>query len=232
MAARIAAKVHRWLGLLMAVQILFWFGSGLFFALAPIERVRSEHRIAEPRGPSISLDVAASGLDRLRGRNIVADRIELRMIGDRAVVLVEVRNARPRLYELEQGQLISPIEPALAAAIAESDHEGEWRAVRVRAVTAHTTEYRGTLPAWRVDFDDGANRSIYVAADTGLVTARRSDLWRAYDFLWGLHIMDYRHHEDFNTLILAVATFLALALSIAGIVLIPGRLGWRRRRTG
>ena len=31
----------------MAVQILFWFVSGLFFAWFPIERVRSEHAKAE-----------------------------------------------------------------------------------------------------------------------------------------------------------------------------------------
>ena len=65
-------------------------------------------------------------------------------------------------------------------------------AARVVAVTANDSEYRGALPAWRVDFEDGEGRSIYVAADTGAVTARRSTLWRVYDFLWGLHIMDWR----------------------------------------
>ena len=31
----------------MALQILVWFASGLFFAWSPIERVRSEHMKAE-----------------------------------------------------------------------------------------------------------------------------------------------------------------------------------------
>ena len=34
---RIASFIHKWLALLMAVQILFWFLSGLFFAVFPIE---------------------------------------------------------------------------------------------------------------------------------------------------------------------------------------------------
>jgi hypothetical protein len=38
-ASRVSAKVHKWLALLMAIQILFWFVSGLFFAAFPIERV-------------------------------------------------------------------------------------------------------------------------------------------------------------------------------------------------
>jgi hypothetical protein len=65
------------------------------------------------------------------------------------------------------------------------------------------------------------------------VTARRSTLWRVFDFLWSLHIMDFENHEDFNTPLLIVATALSLVMIIAGIVLFPSRLGykaWRRRR--
>ena len=104
------------------------------------------------------------------------------------------------------------------------------RAMRARRgssrIAANDTEYRGALPAWRVDFEDGEGRSLYVAADTGAVTARRSTLWRVYDFLWGLHIMDWRGHEDFNTWLLIVATALALVMSVAGIVMLPSRLGF------
>ena len=65
------------------------------------------------------------------------------------------------------------------------------------------------------------------------MTARRSTLWRTYDFLWGLHIMDWRGHEDFNSWLLVIATLLATIMSVAGIVLLPSRLGltgWLRRR--
>jgi hypothetical protein len=34
--ASLSARIHKWLALLMAIQILFWFASGLFFALFPI----------------------------------------------------------------------------------------------------------------------------------------------------------------------------------------------------
>jgi hypothetical protein len=32
-ASRVASTIHRWLALLMVIQTLFWFGSGLFFAM-------------------------------------------------------------------------------------------------------------------------------------------------------------------------------------------------------
>ena len=132
----------------------------------------------------------------------------MRMLLDRPVALVSRREGRPALYDLATGRLISPMPLNAAARIAEADHAGDLRAARVEQVAENSPEYRGALPAWRVDFEDGAGRSLYVAADTGAVTARRSTLWRAYDFLWGLHIMDWRGHEDFNTPLLIVATAL------------------------
>jgi len=229
------AKIHKWLALVMAIQILFWFASGLFFAVFPIERVRSEHAIAGQHRPPVALDAAAAGLQRLSAAGIApGETIELRSLLGRPVALIGGGEGRPRLYDLSNGRRLSPIPMTFAARIAEADHAGDLRAARVARIVANDSEYRGILPAWRVDFDDGAGRSLYVAADTGAVTARRSTLWRAYDFLWGLHIMDWRGHEDFNTPLLIAATLLALVVTIAGIVLLPSRLGltawWRRRR--
>ena len=109
------------------------------------------------------------------------------------------------------------------------------RAARITLVTTQSPEYRGALPAWRVDLDDLANRALYVARDTGVVAARRSTLWRVFDFLWALHIMDFKNHEDFNTPLLIVATSLAMAVILTGIILFPVPLGftaWLRRRRG
>ena len=228
------AKIHKWLALLMAVQILFWFVSGLFFAVFPIEQVRSEHVIAEQPQVALTMSAAAEGLRRIGATGAApGEKIELRTMLGRPVALVSRMEQRPRLYDLATGRLLSPVPAALAVEIAERDHAGEGRAVRVERVTENFPEYRGALPAWRVDFDDGANRSLYVAADTGAVTARRSTLWRTFDFLWSLHIMDFKNHEDFNTPLLIVATALGLVVIVTGMIMFPSRLGfnaWRRRR--
>ena len=228
------AKIHKWLALLMAVQILFWFASGLFFAWFPIETVRSEHAKAEQVAPPVPLDEAAAGLARLRAAGVAgAETVEVRRLLGRPVALLRAGERPPVVYDLTDGRQLSPIPMTLAAQIAEADHAGDLRAARVSRITEETTEYRAALPAWRVDFDDGANRAIYVAADTGQVTARRSTLWRTYDFLWGLHIMDWRGHEDFNSLLLVVTTVLGLIVIATGIIMFPSRLGysaWRRRR--
>ncbi|HET9639579.1 MAG TPA: PepSY domain-containing protein [Allosphingosinicella sp.] len=231
---KLSSKIHKWLALLMAIQILFWFVSGLFFAVVPIERVRSEHSVAAVPPVEIPFEIASAGLARIgAGGTAAGDKVELRAMLGKPVALVSRGKDRPKLYDLSTGRLLSPLPRATAVTVAERDQAGEARAVRTALVTEESPEYRGALPAWRVDFEDGAKRSVYVAADTGAVTARRSTLWRVYDFLWSLHIMDFRNHEDFNTPLLIVATALALVVMVTGIVMFPSRLGynaWKRRR--
>jgi hypothetical protein len=119
-----------------------------------------------------------------------------------------------------------------ATLIAQTYTAGNPHVREVRLITEESPEYRGVLPAWRIAFDDAEGLAVYVAADTGRVTARRSDLWRVYDALWALHIMDWRDHENFNTGLLIFATALALIVTLAGFVLLPYRLGWLRRGAG
>ena len=40
-----------------------------------------------------------------------------------------------------------------------------------------------------------------------------------WDFLWGLHIMDYRERENINNILLKIFSFLALFSSLSGIAL-------------
>jgi len=233
-ASRLAGKIHKWLALVLAIPFLFWFVSGLFFAIVPIEQVRSEHMVAEQPPVPISMADAAAGLQRLHAAGAQpGEKIEFRSLLGQPVAAVTAAGARPRLYHLATGRPLSPIPAPLAVQIAERDHAGDQRAVGVTLVEEESPEYRGALPAWRVDFDDGASRAVYVAADTGAVGARRSTLWRTYDFLWSLHIMDFKNHEDFNTPLLIATAAFGLLVIFTGFVMFPSRLGynsWKRRR--
>lgn len=225
-----ASAVHKWLALLLMLPILFWFASGLFFALSPIEQVRSEHLMAQAPVRQVALSKAAAGLKRLAEQGVdTADRVELRTLLGTPVALINRGKDRPVLYDLGSGKRLSPLPAATAMAIARRDYNGTATIARVVAVTQASTEYRGALPAWEVRLAGDAGLSIYVAADTGIVTARRSQLWRVYDFLWGLHILDPGEHQNFNTLLLVLAVGSSMILLISGIVLIPERLGWLAR---
>jgi hypothetical protein len=228
---RAASYLHRWLALIVGVQIVFWVASGLFFSIFPIERVRSEHRIAaiEPAPFDPALVAMSHPVAGMEQETLTRLTFETNAVG-RPVALAEFADRAPIVIDLVDKRVISPLSAEAAAALAQAHVAGETHVREVRRITQATPEYRGVLPAWRVALEDAEGLVVYVAADTGRVTARRSDLWRVYDALWALHIMDWRDHENFNNGLLILASALALIVSISGLILIPYRMGWMRPR--
>lgn len=224
----LAANIHKWLALIVGVQVLFWIASGFFFTLFPIERVRSEHRIAEFHAAPLSAVRDVSALLPEAPTRVIYERDAA---GD-AVAVAEFQERRPILIDLEDWRVASPLSADAAAQIAQAYTTGSPRVRERRLITEETPEYRGPLPAWRIAFDDAEGLAVYVAADTARVTARRSDLWRVYDALWALHIMDWRDHENFNTGLMILTSFTALLVALAGFVLFPYRMGRVRRTAG
>ena len=221
--ARLASLVHKWLALLVGVQILFWVVSGLFFTLIPIQQIRSENLIRPSQAQAIDTATLAP-LAQLRGSEgqlPIKLTIERRPNGQ--VIIAEFADAPPALFDASTLQRLSPLSSDEARATARTHVTLSSEPTAVILVTEETPEYRGALPAWRVQFQDGG-LSVYVAQNTGAVTARRSDLWRIYDTLWALHIMDWRNHEDFNHPLIIIAAWLTLLSVIAGVVLIPYRI--------
>lgn len=204
--------VHRWISLVAALQLLVWAGTGLFFALVPIERIRGTDRAAGGPRPAIPWErVAPLPVRALAG----AEEVLLRVVDGRPVL---VARGGGRTWTLDAATgAEATFDAAAAERIARADQRGGPRALAVLRVDEAPLEYRGgAVPAWRVDLDDGRSTRVYVDATTGAVTARRNGLWRAYDFLWGLHIMDYGGREDFNQPWLAGLAAIGVATALSG----------------
>lgn len=229
--AKWASAIHKWVALVVGVQMLLWVASGLFFAVYPIERVRSEHRIAEHAYAALdpasfgALGAAVAHLPEAPARVSVE-----RDASGRAVAVAEFADRAPVLIDVGSGAVLSPLGETDAAELARAYVADPPPIRAVERVAQESPEYRAALPAWRVVFDDPEGLVVYVAADTGRITARRSDLWRVYDALWALHIMDWRDHENFNTGLLIVASLTSLIVVIAGFILFPYRLRFGPRK--
>lgn len=84
-------------------------------------------------------------------------------------------------------------------------------------------DFRRPLAVWQVALEDGTN--VYVGRDTGDIEAVRTRWWRAFDFAWGLHIMDLSEREDTSHPVLIIFAALSLTGALIGCVLM-----FRRRR--
>ena len=83
-------------------------------------------------------------------------------------------------------------------------------------------EYRGReLPLYRITSYDKNNEEInvYLNPYSGKIEAIRTLSWRIWDFLWGLHIIDWSERDNINNIFLQIFSLLALVSSITGIIL-------------
>jgi hypothetical protein len=225
-----ASRIHKWLALIIGIQLLLWFSSGLVMSVLPIERVRGEHLVdAQSRGVLNSAHDLAGPAALIAAGGRPVRSVTIRPLLGRPVAELELADGSRSLRDAVTGAALS-VDAPLAESIARAAYHGKGKPASVRKVREESTEYRGALPAWRIDFDDPAQTRVFVAESTGRIAAVRTGTWRIYDFLWGLHIMDWKNHEDFNTLWLSGFAVGALLLALAGLVLLFMRWPLRRAR--
>ncbi len=224
----VAAQVRTWhrrLSYVIGLQLLLWTGSGLVFTWDPIEDVRGESSLrpeapppAPPLADIVSVDRAAQaaglpapGEARLawrRGRWTWSLSAPRAAPGEAVLVDALTGTPLPTMNADEAARLAAGLLAADAPVTG------------VAHVARAEGEYRDKpTPAWRVDFADGRGTSLYVVAATGEVGAVRNDLWRRFDWLWMLHIMDYRDREDFGTPWLTAAALLGVTTALSGLLL-------------
>lgn len=224
-------KLHRWLGLLMALQIIAWMASGLYFSLIPITEIRGEHLTRPAEKPDVRqlANLAHPGQ---------AEKLLYEQLGDDwKLEGVELVNAGGRTLWRIEGEANGMVFRRLLAAdgtafLPRLTEEGararalDWLLEPAQPVSvewveeaAGGSEIRGrALPVWRVEFSGPESLRLYIDPWTGELLARRTDRWRIFDFLWMLHIMDFDSRDNFNQPLLQVAAALGLVIALSGVL--------------
>jgi uncharacterized iron-regulated membrane protein len=222
-------RIHRYLGIVVGAQLVLWTAGGLFFSLNPIARVRGETEAAEPP-PLTSGQAWASPAAAIQELHAREPGLEIETVLLRPHLTGAVYEIAYRIEGAERRALASASTGRLRGAVTRDEAVKVARdAYSIGSPVADVTlvseveagsEYRGhSLPAYRVTFDDALGTRLYVSVERGVVTARRNDRWRWFDFFWMLHIMDYQDRDDFNTVLLQAASVLGLITILSGFVL-------------
>jgi hypothetical protein len=226
----VLTSIHKWVGVVIGIQVLLWVAGGLVMSAFPIELVRGETQSAPAAAAPIGAGEIGFDLRAALAAEPAATAVRTLRIADRLYFEFQRPGLPPALVEARDGRVVAGIDEALAREVAERDFTGDGRIRAATLLQERLSEYRGALPVWQVRFDDARDTAIYVSASNGQIVARRNDIWRLYDFFWMLHIMDYRERVDFNHGLLIGASAIALALSATGFWLLFYRVRLRRAR--
>ena len=224
-------KLHRWLGLLMVVQIIAWMASGLYFSIFPIEEIRGEHLVKKPGS------LEAEGLSQMSSPMELNRQLEkhfgsgweltsFSLVSHAGQMAWRVGgsahgDAFRRLVASDGTGVLSVLSAEEAAQVAQGWllDATEPRAIEWLESASPGSEIRGrNLPVWKVSFDEPESLNLYLDPWTGEILARRTTRWRVFDFFWMLHVMDFENRDDFNHPLLQVAALLGLLIALSGVI--------------
>lgn len=203
--------------------------SGLYMTSVHIDIIHGDHfiRTAKPKpvqaGEIVSPISAAAAVPGSK-------TVRLSSLLDRPVYIVASAGGE-RLVDAASGEPLPPPSREQIRRLAEHWFTGKDPLADLSLISILPGEVRGRKPPlWRAEFEGWNKPTLYLSPATGQLVTRRHELWRIFDFVWMLHIMDYDERENVNNWVLRTFTWLAVLTSLSGAWLLWFAFGRRRRR--
>jgi uncharacterized iron-regulated membrane protein len=224
-SVRFWRSFHLYLSLLLSLQLLAWFGSGLVMSILPIDEVRGDH-LRNP-APAVLWQTASISPAEISASQTAAV-ISLKQRGQLPVYQLQ-QGENQQYFSAVDGKQLLPLSENEVRQLAQAWYRGAGVLSNTQLLTELPLEARGlSSPVWQVQFQDAENTVFYLDPMLGQLLRVRTDNWRLFDFVWMLHIMDYQDRDDFNHGLLIASSALALLFTISGLVLLVLTL---RRKT-
>lgn len=229
---KLIRKSHRYLGVFIGIQLLFWTVSGLYFSWTNIEEIRGDHLrhhhagIKTLDGTINPSEINNKLLESMPDAKIVSFRIVSVLDENFYEITYETADKKEHtaLFHTKNGEQRNPFGQKEAETIATNALTEKAAIQETVYLTKETNlgshhEYREKpLPAWAVTFDHPEALTVYVSAENGQVQSFRTRSWRIFDFLWMLHTMDFLTRDNFNNWLLRIVAAFAFLIIVSGFL--------------
>ncbi|WP_417666267.1 2Fe-2S iron-sulfur cluster-binding protein [Pseudidiomarina sp.] len=210
--------LHRWLGLVLLVQVILWLVSGFYFALQGHHAMSGHQYKTNPTGLVIRQSRPQIDIHEMWEMYPQALSIKLYRIGQNPQYQINLPEQQLFLDGNSGEPWFTNAKQAEQLALATYDGPGELEQTSTITTTAEIFGWQGT--GYRIQFRDDLNTRIYVDASNGRVLDHRNTPWLLADWAFKLHFMDYSGGRNFNHLLNYTAAFLALWFTLSGLLLL------------
>ncbi len=222
-------KSHRYLGLFLGIQFLFWTIGGLYFSWTNIKNIRGEDIRKEP--VTIKKEKLGTNLNGIINEISKNDSVYFLKSVQIATIFgtphyqitfYNGKRLKTVLANTLNNEIRVPINESEAIIIAKNSLNvgAKLKSVDYIISTNGHHEYREKpLPAYAISFEGDVNTTVYVSAELGTVQTYRNTRWRVFDFLWMLHVMDYQNRDNINNWLLRIFSVIGLITLASGFLL-------------
>ena len=191
-------SLHKWLSLLVFIQLFIWLGTGLFFNLMDHDKASGN----QYRQKLVNEDIEPQRLfdpqTVLITSNSPASEITLvQRLGKPYYLLTHDKglykhfDSNFSLVDAYTG-IVKKIDIEMAAALAQASYSGPDKITNVLLVKPPIDDFlKEQNNLWQVNFSDELNTSVYINASSGRLVGHSNEDKRFVDFFFMLHFMDY-----------------------------------------
>ncbi len=221
-------KSHRYLGIFIGIQFIFWTLGGLYFSWTDIDEIhgdlfRKEKAEINFKQDFISPKAIIDEIETAQNAPTIKD-VRVIEISDSPFYefSVDSKDKNFVVADAISGKIRSAIMEEEAKKIA---NESLAKPLNVKSIIYLTKEnvsghheYREKpLPAWAVTYEN--DLTVYLSAENGQIGAFRTTKWRIFDFLWMLHTMDFLGRDNINNYLLRAFSILGIITILSGFAL-------------
>ncbi|RTE86408.1 MULTISPECIES: hypothetical protein [Gammaproteobacteria] len=227
-------KLHKWIAWILSIQVALWGISGAYMVWMKLSYIHGGHLAENAEITTGTINQQAFRTITERYPNAEYIKWVNRGLVDAPEGAIEVKT-RDELI-LFSSESLFPIQPSredierIASRVYTASSEASIRSITFLHQSGPGELSSSHLPVWQVEFDDWVNTTLYFKAETAELVTRRFSFWRAFDFFWMLHIMDYKTRANIQTPWLVFLTLLSIGFIGTGTVLTVRRLKPRKRR--
>ena len=233
-------SLHKWLSLLVFIQLFIWLGTGIFFNWMDHDKASGNHyrqamvkqdiehiRLLDPQAVLIASHLPASEITLVQ------------RLGQPYYLLTHDKGLYKHfdsdfsLVDAYTGVTLE-IDKTVASALARASYNGTAKVSTVLAVEPPIEDFlKEQNSLWQVNFSDELNTSVYINASSGRLVGHSNEDKRFVDFFFMLHFMDYAlFGQDavggFNNWQISIFAILTLLFCLTGLIwtlelLIKGR---------
>jgi len=220
--------LHKWLSLLVFIQLFIWLGSGLFFNLMDHDKARgNQYRQAIPTSEIDGLllvntsEVIAQSSKAIISIDLVQRLSQPYYLVSHEKGLYKHFYSDNSLIDAYTGQA-KQVDSVMAQTIAKASYSGLAKVTSVNLMQPPIVDLlkeKNTL--WQVNFADEVNTSVYINADSARLIAHSNDDRRFVDFFFMLHFMDYALLNDdsgFNNWQIIFFALITLLFCLTGMI--------------
>lgn len=224
-------KTHRWFGVILGIQFLFWTIGGLYFSWSDMDEIHGDHQKAHvhPLAADFALANPTSVIEKIKQKDTVNFILDIKLVQILNKPVYQIfyaqqhdRGKKVQLANAETGELRNSLTENEAIEVAKAAFSDTAKIKKVEYLTntnGHHEYREQPLPAYAVTFKHPSSTTVYVSSQQGTVQKFRNNKWRVFDFLWMMHTMDYQTRDNLSNWLLRAFSIFGLFTILTGFTL-------------